>query len=147
MANTPASEILKCPACGGTFFIKNRAEQFVKAGYGSAEFRSKMDGSAAKTILQCMGCLSPVTPQDTQYARSSVAMQDEMSFRASIEAGRKYRTQHSGQSVAQVVVSPAEFKEVKNLVDDVRKQVNAMTSSKAPQPKEAVAKAKAIDTE
>jgi hypothetical protein len=72
-----------------------------------------------------MGCMTPVTPQDNQYARSSVAMQDEMSFRASIECGKNYRTKNSIQNVAQIAVSPGELRRVETLVEDLRKTVTA----------------------
>jgi hypothetical protein len=125
MANQPVIETLSCLVCGGKFFVKSRAERYQKAGYGTAEFRS-ID-TAAKTILQCIGCLTPVTPQDTQYARGTVAQAQEGDFRQSILAGQAYRKNNSIQAVVESAASIQEVQELKSQLTALTKKLNDLT--------------------
>lgn len=143
--NQPAVEMLKCLDCGGLFFVKSIAQRYQKAGYGSAEFRST--DSMPKTVLQCIGCGALVPPKDQNFARNTVAQIQQDDFTKSVKAGETYRKSHSIQNVAHIAASPAEVEELRKLVEDIRKTVNAMNTPKSPQPKEAVAKAKTADTE
>lgn len=124
---------LVCNVCTSTFFWTARAEQFLAGGYGSAEFRSISPGP--KTVLICVGCGTPATPKAAQYTRGTQAHLDEDQFRKSIDAGQKYRSSNSIQNVAKVAASVEEVEELRGLINDVKKAVEAGAKPKAPKPK------------
>lgn len=130
-----ATESLACAACKGTFFAPVHAEQYLKGGYGSAEFRSI--SNAPKTVLICIGCGTPITPAPSFYSRSTVAGAAEQEFRKSIEAGQAYRDKNSLKNIASIAVAPSEMREVRELVEDIRKAID-VKPLKAPKPKQEV---------
>ncbi len=134
-------EKLTCSVCGGSFFTVARAEQFQSGGYGSAEFRSL--SNAPKTVLNCIGCSTPVSPKPAHYGRGTTADIAEQDFRKSIDAGQKYRKDNSIQNVANVAASITELQEVRATVEDIKKHIEASERAKAPKPK-ATAKAKTV---
>lgn len=130
---------LVCTECGSTFFYTSRAEQFQTGGYGSAEFRSL--SNAPKTILVCVGCGVPVTPKSTHYARGTISDVAEQEFRKSIEEGQKFRKANSAANFAQIAASPAELQKVRELVDDVKRAVEAAAKPKGVKAKQEVKRA------
>lgn len=127
---------LTCITCGGTFFTTGRAEQFIAGGYGSAEFRSI--SNAPKTVLSCIGCGTPVTPKPAYFSKSTVAGVAEEEFRKSVEAGQKHREKNSVKNISNIVATNNDLDELRELVQDIRKAVDAQGKSKAPKPKQLV---------
>lgn len=132
----PGQDKLVCKECQSTFFWTARAEQFLAGGYGSAEFRSI--SNAPKTVLICIGCGTPATPKPAQYSRGTQAHLDEESFRKSVEVGQKYRQNNSMNRVATIAASVQEVEELRTLVNDIKKAVEAAAKPKAPRPKKEV---------
>jgi hypothetical protein len=128
----PVSQQLVC-SCGSSFFYTVRAEQFQAGGYGTAEFRST--SGAPKTLLICL-CGKPVPPQPAHYSRGTSADLAETAFRASIKCADKLRSEVTMAHVAEIAASPAEVKELREGVEEIRKAMNAAAEPKAPQPKE-----------
>jgi hypothetical protein len=129
----PVQEILTCPTCQGTHFWTAQAQQFIAGGYGSAEFRSI--SNAPKTVQICIGCGTPATPKPQQYSRGTQAHLDEVAFRKSVELGQAFRKSNSIQNVAQIAASPSEVNELRMLINDVKKAVEAAAKPKAPRAK------------
>src|SRR6266404_6505622 len=121
---------LICAACGGSFFNTVRAEQFQPGGYGSAEFRSL--SNAPKTVLNCIGCGTPVLPKPSHYGRGTIADIAEQDFRKSIESGQKYRKDNSIQNVVNIAASVEELEQVRGQVEDIKKAIDASSKPKAP---------------
>lgn len=121
---------LICPTCGGSFFTTQRAEQFVAGGYGTAEFRSI--SNAPKTVLTCIGCSTPITPKPAFYGKGTIADIAEQDFRKSVELGQKHRKESDPKILLQQVASDEKVTEIKNLIDDVKKAVEAAAKPKAP---------------
>lgn len=129
----PTQDKLVCSICAGTFFWTAQAQQFLAGGYGSFEYRSI--SNAPKTVLICIGCGTPAPSRPSQYSRGTQAHLDEEAFRKSIEVGQAYRRANSIQNVAQVAASPEELGELRNLINDVKKAVEAAAKPKAPKAK------------
>lgn len=120
---------ITCTVCGSTFFTTIRAEQFIAGGYGTAEFRSI--SNAPKTVLQCIGCGTPVNPKPGYYSKGTVAGVAEDDFRKSVEMGRKYRETNSIQNIVKIAVSPSELREVREFAEDIKRAVEAQAKPKA----------------
>lgn len=135
MAN--AHDKVVCGNCKGTFFTVSHAEQFVAGGYGSAEFRSL--SNAPKTVLICIGCSTPITPKPAFYGKGTTADVAEQDFRKSVEVGQKYRKDNSVHNIATIAVSPKELQDVRELVEDIKRVVEA--KDKSIKPKQEVKKA------
>ncbi len=132
----PVQDKLVCSECKGTFFWTAQAQQFITGGYGSAEFRSI--SNAPKTVLICIGCGTPATPKPAQYSRGTQAHLDEEAFRASVKAGQDWRVANSIKNVAKITASVEEVNELRALIGDVKKAVEAPAKLKAVRAKHEV---------
>lgn len=123
------SKKLACAECGGTFFAKTMAEQFVSGGYGSAEFRSM--SNSPKTVLHCIGCGTPVAPAPSYYSKGTVPFIAEQEFRQSIELGIKYKNEHKS-----IVAAPISDIPTKEELAEIRSSIEKLKKQKLPKNKQ-----------